>query len=78
MTVLLSQVGSGKVMFVDFYADWCGPCKIISPVFEQLANESTDKEDAEFYKLDIEDLPEVAAAYGITSVRDFLYSIFSP
>jgi len=40
-------LNSGKVVFIDFYADWCGPCRQISPEFEKLAREHT-KEGTEF------------------------------
>ena len=56
---------SEKPVLVDFYADWCGPCKMLAPVVEQLSNES----DAyEVYKLNVDDAPDLAARYGVMSI----------
>ena len=52
-------------VFVDFYADWCGPCKMVSPLVEELSNEITD---VTFVKVNVDDLPEVAERYGIMSI----------
>ncbi|HVL90090.1 MAG TPA: thioredoxin [Actinomycetota bacterium] len=51
---------------VDFYADWCGPCKQVAPVVEALAAEWED--EVTFAKLDIDASPEVAAAFNIRSI----------
>jgi len=54
-----------KPVLVDFYADWCGPCKMLAPVVEQIAAES----DAyEVYKLNVDDAPEIAGRYGVMSI----------
>ena len=52
-------------VFVDFYADWCGPCKMLGPVVEQVARENTD---VQFAKVNIDALPEIAERYGIMSI----------
>ncbi len=56
---------------IDFYATWCHPCKLTSPIVEQLANEYQGKID--FYKIDIDKEPELAAVFGIRSVPTFLF-----
>ena len=53
------------VVFVDFFANWCGPCKMLSPVVEQL---SEDIKDVKFIKVDVDVSPEVAAEYGVMSI----------
>lgn len=54
-----------KPVLVDFYADWCGPCKMLAPVVEQLSNET----DAfEVVKLNVDDAPDLAARYGVMSI----------
>ncbi|KAJ3315013.1 hypothetical protein HDV04_004813 [Boothiomyces sp. JEL0838] len=58
-----------KVVVVDFTAVWCGPCKMISPVFEQLANSTPG---VKFIKLDVDQVQSVAAQEGITSMPTFI------
>ena len=53
-------------MLVDFYAPWCGPCKMVAPLLEQLAAEFSGK--IKFTKLNVDDAPEQASTYGITGV----------
>jgi thioredoxin 1 len=57
-------------VLVDFYATWCGPCQMIAPVIEQLANEYAGK--VRVAKVDVDDAPGVAARYGITGVPTFM------
>ena len=58
----------GKV-FVDCFATWCGPCKMLSPVIDEVAKEVTDYK---FYKLDVDENEDVAAKYGIMSIPTML------
>jgi thioredoxin len=60
-----------KPAIIDFYADWCGPCKIVSPVLDELSDELSDKMD--FYKIDTEAEQELAAIFGIRSIPSFLF-----
>jgi thioredoxin 1 len=53
-------------VLVDFWADWCGPCKQIAPVIEQLANEYDGK--VKFVKVNIDDNPKTPAKYGVRSI----------
>ena len=57
-------VADNDVVLVDFYADWCGPCKMLEPTLEEIAAET----DAVVAKVDIEELQEFAKAQGIRSV----------
>ena len=52
-------------VLVDFYTEWCGPCKMMAPIIDEVAEE---REDVEIYKLNIEDAPEIAAKYNIVSI----------
>ncbi len=54
-----------KPVLVDFYADWCGPCKMLAPVIDQIASESSDYD---VYKLNVDEAPELAAKYGVMSI----------
>lgn len=55
-----------KPVMVDFFATWCGPCKRLAPVIDELTGELAGK--AEVYKLDIDQSPDVAARYKVNSV----------
>jgi thioredoxin 1 len=54
------------VTLVDFYADWCGPCKMIAPVLEQLSSEFEGK--AHIIKLDVDASPDIAQSFGVMSI----------
>ena len=56
---------------IDFYADWCGPCKMIAPILEELAEEY--KRKINIYKVDTEDEQELAATFGIRSIPSLLF-----
>ena len=57
-------------VLVDFWADWCGPCKMIAPVVEELAEEYDGK--VSFTKVDVDDNPNIAISYGIRSIPTLL------
>ncbi len=60
-----------KPCLIDFYADWCGPCKMIAPVLEQLQNEYGDK--LNIYKVNTEDERDLASMFGIQSIPSLLF-----
>jgi thioredoxin len=60
-----------KPCLIDFYADWCAPCRITSPILEELAKEYGSKID--IYKIDTEKERELAAVFGIQSIPSFLF-----
>ena len=57
---------SDKPVVVDFWAEWCGPCRMVSPILEELSAEHGDK--VSFVKLNVDENPQVAASYRITSI----------
>lgn len=59
-------VKGDKPVVCDFYADWCGPCKMLGPVLEELADIYADK--AVFVKVNVDDNYELSARYGIMSI----------
>lgn len=62
-----STLASTTYLVVDFYADWCGPCKQISPVFEQLAGSESKPGRLTFCKVNVDSQKEVAGTYGISA-----------
>ena len=56
---------------IDFYAKWCGPCKIIAPILEELSEEYSYKVD--FYKVNTEEEQDLAAIFGISSIPSILF-----
>ena len=58
------EKAEGKVL-VDFWAGWCGPCKMLSPVVEQLSNETPD---VKFVGVDVDEAERLAVKYGISSI----------
>jgi thioredoxin 1 len=56
---------------IDFYADWCGPCKMVAPILEELAVEYKGKLNV--YKVDTEDQRELAGMFGIQSIPSLLF-----
>ena len=60
-----------KLTIIDFTATWCGPCKMIAPVFKELSEEYGSR--AQFIKVDVDDNPEAAQKYGVTAMPTFLF-----
>lgn len=56
---------------IDFYADWCGPCKMVAPILEELSEEYKGK--INIYKINTEQETELAAAFGIRSIPSLLF-----
>lgn len=57
-------VNSGKVL-VDFFATWCGPCKMLSPTLEEISN---DRNDTKIIKVDVDECPSLAKKFGVMSI----------
>ncbi|MGM0587788.1 MAG: thioredoxin [Bacteroidota bacterium] len=60
-----------KPCLIDFYADWCGPCKMVAPVLEELSEEYADQ--LNIYKVDTEAEQQLAAMFGIRSIPSMLF-----
>ena len=59
-----------KPAVIDFYADWCNPCKMVAPILEEL---STENPGIDFYKVDTEEQVELATIFGIRSIPSILF-----
>ena len=60
-----------KPVVVDFWAEWCGPCRIVGPIINEIAEEFNDR--AIVGKLDVDNNPEVSARYGIRNIPTVLF-----
>jgi len=58
-------------VIVDFWAEWCGPCKMLTPIFTELASEYQGK--VKFVKVNIDNSPKTASAYSVNSIPTMLF-----
>ena len=63
-------VNSDKLVLIDFFATWCGPCKMLSPIIEQVAAEHSD---LEVVKVDVDKVPELAVSYNVMSIPTLVF-----
>ncbi|TFL06553.1 thioredoxin [Pterulicium gracile] len=64
-----SLIASDKPVVIDFWATWCGPCRVISPIFATLSEKYTN---VAFFKVDIDEQPEIAQEVGIRAMPTFV------
>lgn len=64
--------GTDKVVVIDFWATWCGPCKMISPIFEKIADTPAG-EKLGFYKVDVDEQSQIASEVGIRAMPTFVF-----
>ena len=64
-------IKNNGVVLVDFYADWCGPCKMLGPVLEELAGEYEGK--ANIVKVNVDEVSELASEYGVMSIPNMFF-----
>ena len=58
------------IKLLDFYADWCGPCKVMSPIFEEIEKDYVGQ--IEFQKVDVESESDLASRFGVMSIPTFV------
>jgi len=58
------------IKLLDFYADWCGPCKVMSPIFEEIEKDYVGQ--IEFQKVDVESESDLASKFGVMSIPTFV------
>jgi thioredoxin 1 len=59
-------INSDKIVLVDFWAEWCGPCRMVSPILDEIGDEYADK--LEIVKVNVDEEPHLAAEYQITGI----------
>lgn len=59
------ELQSDKIVLVDFYADWCGPCRMLTPILEEL---DSDRSDTKIVKINVDEAPNLAAKFGVMSI----------
>lgn len=66
-------LNNNKSFILDFYADWCGPCQALSPIFDSLSSESKYN-NIVFVKVDVDKFPELATDYSVGSIPTLIFS----
>ena len=65
-------IESKKLVLVDFFATWCGPCQMMLPIIDEVEKEYEKNEKVAVVKIDVDESPEIAAKYSVMSVPTFL------
>lgn len=63
------DVIANGIVLVDFYADWCGPCKMLAPVLEGISEKMTQ---VEFYKINVDTSSDIASCYGVQAIPNLI------
>lgn len=67
------RLNSVELLVVDFYAEWCGPCKVLGPIVDQVASEENDGEKVAVTKLNVDETSTVAVKYGVRSIPTIIF-----
>ena len=65
-------IKDNKNVMVDFFAEWCGPCKMLGPIIDEIAEESQDK-DVKIVKINVEESPQTAQKFEVMSIPTIIY-----
>ncbi|KIV87553.1 thioredoxin [Exophiala sideris] len=67
-----SVLGADKLVVLDCFATWCGPCKVIAPEVVKFSEDPDFKEKVDFYKIDVDEVPDVAQELGVRAMPTFM------
>lgn len=62
-----------EITVLDFWAQWCGPCRMVGPIIDELSDDNSSNEDITIGKVDVDSNPRLAATYGIRSIPAVIY-----
>ena len=62
-----------QLVVIDFFAEWCGPCKMMKPIIEELIEENKDNDKIKILTIDVDQRPEISSRYDIMSIPSFLF-----
>lgn len=71
-TQFSNLLSSSRIVIADFYADWCGPCRTIAPMYEQLSSHLSRPNQITFTKINTDEQQEIARAYNVTAMPTFM------
>ncbi len=63
----------GKTVLVDFWAEWCGPCRTLAPILDELAEEESLKENTKIVKVNVDDHSDLAQKYGVRGIPTMIF-----
>lgn len=71
--IVKNHLESKKIVIIDFWAEWCGPCKTMLPIIENIADKNKEDENISFLKVEVDKNNELASEYGIRSIPTLIF-----